>query len=546
MKNSAAGDAIAKLIISRYIRLPKRGKPQPGGSQWTILAGFVVEDPPRPLSVVALATGTKCVGGSSASSARDDAVVCDSHAEVLARRALVRWLLDQASLATCASESDDSVFIRPPSGSGRLQLRSTVKLHMYVSQAPCGDATITRAGGSTGAHPVEWERYGRHDGKTPSILRTKPGKGAVSHSLSCSDKIAIWNVVGVQGALLAHLIEPVFLASIAVGDDFCRDALQRALWQRARPLAAPLPVRFRRRGAGAAGEEDPAEPMIACLACRDASFAASRESLVTAAAAAAPAAAATPSQPQPCGHSVNWFRTATTTSTSSATASMLPQNCDLAHLAVYVEAEATLAKTGLRIGTTKRDAKLVPAPPLRVRSRLCRRNILVEFDAVYRRVRAWRAAAQTTTTTTTTTSLDTLLLELSALVAASQSKAKAVAHAAEEEQERWSRVHRALKGAATDYQNAKEALRAGCFAAWQRRRAAELVVECSPPLAAEKKTSAEKTASAASGSAAIIGTGDRDLALHAAADVDAGASAAVEPPQKKQRAASSPHSTTIG
>ena len=348
---------MAALVEARYFRLPKRGKPKADGSQWTILAGFVLEDSPRPRQVVALATGTKCVGGLDFDVAqpRDDTLVCDSHAEVLARRALLRWLLDQASLSV--GMPSRSVFERPPSG-GRLRLRDGVRLHMYVSQAPCGDATITRDGGSTGAHPVEWERYGRHDGTTPGILRTKPGKGAAAHSLSCSDKLAIWNVVGLQGALLSHLVEPIFLSSIAVGDGFCRHAMERALWHRTHS-GAPC--------------------ALACRPARsdgDAPFSESRAGL-TALAGIAGAA-----EPQPCGHSVNWYRSAI----GSGAGGSLP--AELAHFAVYVEAEATLAKTGLKIGTTKKDRRLLPAPAPRCRSRLCRRAVLREFSAVCRRLRS--------------------------------------------------------------------------------------------------------------------------------------------------------------
>lgn len=53
-----------------------------------------------------------------------------------------------------------------------------------------------------------------------AAVRTKPGRGDPTLSLSCSDKIAKWNSIGWQGALLSLLIKkPIFVESIICGGE---------------------------------------------------------------------------------------------------------------------------------------------------------------------------------------------------------------------------------------------------------------------------------------------------------------------------------------
>eukprot|EP00743_Colponemidia_sp_Colp-15_P010769 GILK01011906.1.p1 GENE.GILK01011906.1~~GILK01011906.1.p1 ORF type:complete len:451 (-),score=69.76 GILK01011906.1:106-1458(-) len=247
--------------------------------------------------------GNKCLG--KASMGAKGTLLNDVHAEVLARRAFKCLLLDQVLRHGVEHiQTESSLLIKNPDADPPLQLAPDVSLILYISQLPCGDASIVpihtseaAAGPSDRLDPSRGKRSRHHQqregeeeqeaeeeddqrferphkrlkqeadinrtGAKPlsqavsetvrnglishsvGILRTKSGRSDIHEhnrtlSMSCSDKICRWNLIGLQGAVLSHIVAPIYLRSIVIGGSiYDQSAVARGLYERLLPISIP-------------------------------------------------------------------------------------------------------------------------------------------------------------------------------------------------------------------------------------------------------------------------------------------------------------------
>jgi len=89
------GEKVAEMALKAFEEhVPRKMRPRMG-EEWTVLAAFLAEKDEKALRVISVATGSKCL--SCLERSKDDSGyrLNDSHAEVLAKRALMKTLLTE-------------------------------------------------------------------------------------------------------------------------------------------------------------------------------------------------------------------------------------------------------------------------------------------------------------------------------------------------------------------------------------------------------------------------------------------------------------------
>ena len=230
----------------------------------TVMAAFLVQNGNNRPEVVSIGMGTKYVLRKNLKGHRNYFLVRDQHAEILAKRGFRRYLVKQIRNCKAGDTEEESIFVKN-SLDGVLRLRDGISVHFYCSSQPCGNATIKKWAKSKRPKlysTLKHHEYptnvphacchisARKEGQIALLLKFDESIAAGSIKsldsnlnvpvgltdyrnklglyLSCSDKILLWNTVGVQSALLSHFCQPIYVSTVTIGRKFSEVHCERA------------------------------------------------------------------------------------------------------------------------------------------------------------------------------------------------------------------------------------------------------------------------------------------------------------------------------
>ncbi|OAR02839.1 hypothetical protein LLEC1_07419 [Akanthomyces lecanii] len=219
---ASTANIIAEAVLTQFSKLPAKRKPKVrdnGLHEWAPISGIVAESDGS-FTCVSLATGMKCLPASKIPDC-NGVGLHDWHAEILTIRTFNRYILDECNSLLDGGSSNVVERTDPSSNGDRpFRLRHGVKLHMYASEAPCGDASMENLMAAqedaspwdvpAQADPEAGALPGRAYFSQLGVVRRKPARSDAPPTLSksCSDKLALKQCTSLLASLTSLFVDP--------------------------------------------------------------------------------------------------------------------------------------------------------------------------------------------------------------------------------------------------------------------------------------------------------------------------------------------------
>ncbi|CAD6590746.1 MAG: hypothetical protein ASARMPREDX12_004715 [Alectoria sarmentosa] len=223
-------DRVVSAIHENFRALPTKSKPRASTSdvhEWVPLSGIAIIGKDDKITCLTLGTGMKCLPASKPSLLASGSVLHDWHAEILAIRAFNHFLLQECHKSiSCANYTSPILRRRQTHEVSELQglqqfgVREGLRIMMYCSEAPCGDASMELVMEAQ-ENPTPWPVTASNEGYAASLLgrgsfsqlgivRRKPARAdsPVTFSKSCSDKLALKQCTSLLSSPVSLLVSP--------------------------------------------------------------------------------------------------------------------------------------------------------------------------------------------------------------------------------------------------------------------------------------------------------------------------------------------------
>lgn len=248
MENNYFGNFIFDIVKDFYGNtLLSNSKPQK--NEWTVISALILQNG-NDFKMICYSNGTKALPNKNYFNKNFQ--IFDCHSEIITLKCFkfflikcfvynllkqykitnnkIEGIIDEKEFQ--AFEFNFNFFNIFNFGNNKISLKDNVHFHLYISAPPCGECSVKeklRFGSKTLDECISFYELPNNINNSKEInnqknkfrtksIRSDYKKEIISFSLSCSDKIMIRNILGIQGKYLSEILGNIYLSTITISN----------------------------------------------------------------------------------------------------------------------------------------------------------------------------------------------------------------------------------------------------------------------------------------------------------------------------------------